>query len=111
MKSKKYKQEDSELQRKTISQIFKQALENSDSRIKREDLIEEADKILDREPTNEDVYKACLNASKSYIASDPAMREVAADIYLQRSERVKDKMHFELYVNECSHAGPTSGEV
>ena len=90
---------------RTASEIFKQALENSRAGIEPDMLVAEVQEGLGDESSQKEIFEACLEASKSYIDRDPAMREVAADIFLQKTDLIESASFFELYVEECSHAG------
>ncbi|QKQ98610.1 hypothetical protein GKQ38_03750 [Candidatus Nanohaloarchaea archaeon] len=90
---------------KTVREIFDQALENAQPDLKTEKLVTEVNEGLDDRSSQEEIFEACLEASKSYIGADPAMREVAADILLQKEDLREPGDFFELYVEECSHAG------
>ena len=89
-----------------VSEIFDQALKNSRTDIESDKLVAEVEEGLDDRNSQREIFEACLEASKSYIDSDPGMREVAADIFLQKTDFSESADFFELYVEECSHAGP-----
>lgn len=89
-----------------VSEIFDQALKNSQTQIESDKLVAEVEEGLDDRNSQIAIFEACLEASKSYIDSDPGMREVAADIFLQKTDFSDSADFFELYVEECSHAGP-----
>ena len=88
------------------SEIFDQALKDSPTEIQSDKLVAEVEEGLDDRNSQREIFEACLEASKSYIDSDPGMREVAADIFLQKTDFSESADFFELYVEECSHAGP-----
>lgn len=70
--------------RKTIQEIFDQALDNSAAELKSQRLVARVDESLEDKASQKEIFQACLEASKSYIGADPGMREVAADIFLQK---------------------------
>jgi len=91
---------------RTAREIFDEALKDSRTEIGSDKLVAEVEEGLDDRKSQKEIFEACLEASKSYIGSDPAMREVAADIFLQKTGFSESEGFFELYVEECSHAGP-----
>ncbi|WEL23009.1 hypothetical protein [Candidatus Nanohalovita haloferacivicina] len=98
----------SQERRKTIQEIFDQALDNSAAELKSRRLAAEVDESLEEKASQKEIFQACLEASRSYIGADPGMREVAADIFLQKVDLDEEERFFEMYVEECSHAGPRS---
>lgn len=91
---------------KTVREIFDRALKNAQPELESGKLVAEVEEGLEDRTSQKEIFEACLEASKSYVDSDPAMREVAADIFLQKTEFRQSDNFFELYVEECSHAGP-----
>lgn len=94
--------------RKTVQEIFDQALQNSSAELQSQRLVAEVDQSLEEKASQKEILQACLEASKSYVGADPGMREVAADIYLQKVDLGDEERFFETFVEECSHAGPRS---
>lgn len=82
--------------RKTVQEIFSKALEDAEVDISSEQLVEEAGEDLESDVSRQEMFQACYEASKSYIDEDPGMREVAADIFLQKFEEEKEEQVFQL---------------
>ncbi|MFB6175151.1 MAG: ribonucleoside-diphosphate reductase subunit alpha, partial [Candidatus Nanohalobium sp.] len=68
-------------------QIFGNAFQDLDPEIGIEDLIDQADSQLYAGASQEERFEACIQAATSHIDRDPAMKKVAADIFLQKYYR------------------------